>query len=68
MISAMNQCLEHLTEQGRALLCRRYERGESAPVLGLAFNLSAAAVRQMLVRLRSAVKRCVEGKLGEASR
>jgi RNA polymerase sigma-70 factor (ECF subfamily) len=68
MIAAMNQCLEHLPKHGRALLCRRYERGESAPVLGLAFNLSAAAVRQMLARLRAAVKRCVEGKLGEASR
>ena len=49
----MNECLEHLPEHGRTLLCRRYERGESAPVLGLAFNLSADAVRQMLVRLRA---------------
>ena len=67
LVAAMNECLEHLPEHGRTLLCRRYERGESAPVLGLAFNLSADAVRQMLVRLRAAVKRCVEGKLAEAS-
>ncbi len=67
LIAAMNECLEHLPEHGRTLLCRRYEQGESAPVLGLAFNLSPDAVRQMLLRLRAAVKRCVEGKLAEAS-
>jgi RNA polymerase sigma-70 factor (ECF subfamily) len=67
MIAALNECLEHLPEHRRALLCRRYERGESAPALGSAFNLSANAVRQMLVRLRVAVRRCVEGKVAEAS-
>lgn len=67
LVAAMNECLEHLPEHGRALLCRRYERGESAPALGLTFNLSAGAVRQMLVRLRAVVKRCVQGKLAEAS-
>ena len=68
LVAAMNDCLQELPGDGRALLRRRYEQRESAPILGVAFNLSADAVRQMLVRLRVAVKRCVEGKLTETSR
>jgi RNA polymerase sigma-70 factor, ECF subfamily len=68
LLAAMNECLEHLPAHGRDLLCRRYEQGETAPALGLAFKLSPDAVRQMLVRLRAAVKRCVDGKLTEGAR
>jgi RNA polymerase sigma-70 factor (ECF subfamily) len=68
LLAAMNECLGHLPTHGRDLLCRRYQQGETAPALGLAFKLSPDAVRQMLVRLRAAVKRCVDRKLAESSR
>jgi len=68
LIAAMNGCLEQLPERGRALLCQRYERGETATALAVSVNLTADAVRQMLVRLRTTVKRCVERKLAEDAR
>ena len=67
MTAALGECLSHLSERGRTMLCRRYEQGETAPLLAAAFNLSPDAVRQMLVRLRAAVKRCVQAKLTEGA-
>jgi RNA polymerase sigma-70 factor, ECF subfamily len=65
IILALNECVRVLPERGRTLLFRRYEKGDTAPALALVFNLSPDAVRQMLVRLRASVKRCVEAKLAE---
>jgi len=63
ILDALKMCVESLPERGRALLARRYEQGDAAPVMAPAFNLSPDAVRQSLVRLRSAVKRCVQDKI-----
>jgi len=68
ILDALKKCVESLPERGRALLARRYEEGDNAPALALAFNLSSDAVRQSLMRLRSTVKRCVEEKLHKDSR
>jgi RNA polymerase sigma-70 factor (ECF subfamily) len=67
ILEALRKCVESLPERGRALLGRRYEQGDAAPALALAFKLTPDAVRQSLVRLRLAVKRCVEDKLHKDS-
>jgi len=67
ILEALRKCMGGLPERGRALLARRYEKGDTAPALALALNLSPDAVRQSLMRLRSAVKRCVEDKLHKGS-
>jgi RNA polymerase sigma-70 factor (ECF subfamily) len=67
ILEALRKCVGSLPERGRALLARRYEQGDAAPALALAFNLSPDAVRQSLMRLRLAVKRCVEDKLHKES-
>ena len=63
IFTALRECVGSLPERGRALLQRRYERGDTAPTLALVFNLSPEAIRQSLVRLRASVKRCVQSKL-----
>ncbi len=63
---ALQRCVEQLPERSRALLRRRYEGGENATTLAQALQQSAEAIRQSLTRIRLAVRRCVEGRLGEA--
>lgn len=68
VLEALRDCVDRLPERGRALLRRRYETNENAGVLANSFHQSAEAIRQSLLRLRLAVKRCVEDKLGESLR
>jgi RNA polymerase sigma-70 factor (ECF subfamily) len=66
VLHAMADCVAQLPARSRELLQRRYAESNDAPTLARTFQLSAAAVRQTLVRTRMAVRRCIEGKLGEA--
>jgi RNA polymerase sigma-70 factor (ECF subfamily) len=66
VLHAMADCVAQLPLRSRELLHRRYAESEDAPTLARTFQLSAVAVRQTLVRTRGAVRRCIEGKLGEA--
>lgn len=66
LLRAMTDCVGRLPRRSRELLERRYAESTDAVSLGRSFQLSAAAVRQTLVRSRAAVRRCIEGKLGEA--
>lgn len=66
VIEAMTECVGKLPTRSREILQRRYAGSANAPTLARAFQLSSAAVRQTLVRTRSVVRRCIEGKLGEA--
>ncbi|ACB76438.1 sigma-70 family RNA polymerase sigma factor [Opitutus terrae] len=66
LLSAMNDCVAQLPARSRELLQRRYRDSADAPTLARNFNLSAAAVRQTLVRSRAAVRRCIDAKVGEA--
>jgi RNA polymerase sigma-70 factor (ECF subfamily) len=66
LLQAMAGCVAQLPARSRELLERRYAENTDATVLARAFQLSAAAVRQTLVRTRAAVRRCIESKLGEA--
>lgn len=65
VLEALQDCVGRLPERSRLLLERRYAEDEDAVTLATYFNASAAAVRQTLVRSRSAVRRCLAAKLGE---
>ncbi len=59
-IGAIRECLGKLTPASRALVQGRYRDGETATELADRFKLTSANVRQMLVRIRRQIKRCVE--------
>jgi RNA polymerase sigma-70 factor (ECF subfamily) len=66
VVQTMTDCVARLPARSRELLERRYAESTDATTLARTFQLSAAAVRQTLVRTRAAVRRCIEEKLGEA--
>ncbi|WP_240907119.1 sigma-70 family RNA polymerase sigma factor [Paludisphaera rhizosphaerae] len=63
-IEAMRACLRELPDAGRELLVRRYADGEPAEAMAARLQVRADALRQKLLRLRQAVKGCVERKTG----
>ena len=59
-VDAVRSCLDELAPTSRQLVLGRYRDGESAAQLAGRLETSAANVRQMLVRIRRQIKRCVE--------
>jgi RNA polymerase sigma-70 factor (ECF subfamily) len=59
-VDAVRACLEALAPTSREVVLQRYRDGESASHLAERLQTSAANVRQMLVRIRRQIKRCVE--------
>lgn len=64
-IEAVRECLGKLPPRNHELVQARYRDGQSAPALAVRFRLSADNVRQLLVRIRSQIKECVERRLAE---
>ncbi len=62
-VDAVRECLGKLTPRNREVIQARYRDGETAPELASRFHLSAANVRQILVRTRQQVRQCVELRL-----
>ena len=63
LLSAMTDCVEELPPRSRELLQRRYADNENATTLARGLRMNADAVRQQLLRIRLAVKECVERKV-----
>ncbi len=59
-VEAVRACLDELAPTSRQVVLGRYRDGESAARLAERLGTSAANVRQMLVRIRRQIKRCVE--------
>ena len=59
-VDAVRECLEELAPTSRQIVLGRYRDGESASRLADRLQTSSANVRQMLVRIRRQIKRCVE--------
>jgi RNA polymerase sigma-70 factor, ECF subfamily len=59
-VSTVRTCLDELAPTSRQLVLGRYRDGETASQLAQRLETSAANVRQMLVRIRRQIKRCVE--------
>lgn len=64
-LPAMKECVEQLPPRNQELLRRRYAAGENARALARELQMNADAVRQLLLRLRVAVKQCIEKRIGE---
>jgi RNA polymerase sigma-70 factor (ECF subfamily) len=65
-LSAMQDCVSQLPPRSQELLRRRYAAGENASSLARELRLNADAVRQTLLRVRLAVKECIQKKTGGA--
>ncbi len=63
LLPAMRECVEQLPTRSRELLQRRYAGNENAATLARGLRMNADAVRQQLLRIRLAVKECVERKV-----
>ena len=63
LLPAMRDCVEQLPPRSRELLQRRYVDNENAATLARGLRINADAVRQQLLRIRLAVKECVERKV-----
>jgi len=63
LLPAMRDCVEQLPPRSRELLQRRYSDNENAATLARGLRMNADAVRQQLLRIRLAVRECVERKV-----
>jgi RNA polymerase sigma-70 factor (ECF subfamily) len=62
LLPALRECVGQLPQRSRELLQRRYAANENAASLARQFQVKADAVRQQLLRIRIAVKECLEKK------
>lgn len=65
-LPALRACLGRLAEGQRRLLARRYRDGEPVQAIAEAIGRSPNAVSMLLLRLRSALVKCVAERLAEA--
>lgn len=63
-VAALRDCLAEMPEKSRNLLQRRYQGNERAVDLAESFDMNAAAVRKSLERIRLALRKCMEAKIG----
>lgn len=62
-LEALEHCRRQLQPQQRTLLHRRYGLNESDANIAAATDRSIAAIHKALVRIRAALRRCVEQRL-----
>ncbi len=63
LIQTMNECIKRLPRLSRELLYHRYADQKNARQLSEQHHTSPVAIRLKLMRIRAAVKGCIEGKL-----
>lgn len=63
-VEAVRACLDELAPTSRQVVLGRYRDGETTARLAERLETSAANVRQMLVRIRRQIKRCIEVRAG----
>ncbi|MEO2017894.1 MAG: sigma-70 family RNA polymerase sigma factor [Fuerstiella sp.] len=66
-IDAIRECMGQLGPTSLEVVQGRYRDGITAPELARALGLSAANVRQMLVRIRRQIRQCVELRVLEGA-
>ena len=62
---ALVACLDELSDRHRTALLLHYQGGQSLAAIGAQFGRTANAVAQMLHRVRSALRGCVDRRLTE---
>jgi RNA polymerase sigma-70 factor (ECF subfamily) len=60
---ALNVCLERLPGRSREMVGLRYREGMGSAAIGKAVGLSSSAVRIALLRIRSALRECLDRRL-----
>ena len=63
-IQALRECVADLPEKSLKLLRSRYENDLSAGEIAEKFQMKSPAVRKALERVRTALRKCMEEKLG----
>lgn len=66
-VLALRECLKLVPDKSRALVKARYENEKTAPDIAVQLNMSAAAVRKSLERVRKALRKCMQQRIGEVS-
>lgn len=61
-LPAMRECVDQLPARSRELLHQRYAANDNATTLARRLGINADTVRQQLLRIRVAVKECIEKK------
>ena len=64
-MSALRDCVEQLAPKSRQIVAGRYGDGWKAPDLADHLGMTAAAVRQALMRIREQLKQCIELRTAE---
>jgi RNA polymerase sigma-70 factor (ECF subfamily) len=62
-LPAMRECVDQLPARSREMLRRRYAANDNATTLARRLGMNADTVRQQLLRIRVAVKECIEKKI-----
>ncbi|MBI3855984.1 MAG: sigma-70 family RNA polymerase sigma factor [Planctomycetes bacterium] len=62
---ALDACLGKLPGRSRQMIALRYEEGLESSAIGRRFDLSAEAVRITLLRIRTALRDCLERRLAQ---
>ena len=62
-VAALRECLKAVPEKSRALIQEKYESEKSAPDIAAKLNMTSAAVRKSLERVRTALRKCMEERL-----
>jgi len=61
--AALKRCMEKIPDRQRTFLTLRYEKEQTSEEIGRQCNATAEAVRVALLRVRTALKDCVEKNL-----
>jgi len=62
-ISALQECMNQLTDRSKGLVSGKYKEGSSALLLAEKFEMTATAVRLALMRVRRQLKGCIEKRV-----
>jgi RNA polymerase sigma-70 factor, ECF subfamily len=62
LLGAMRECVDQLPSRSRELLHQRYAANDNAKTLARKLGIKADTIRQQLLRIRVAVKECIEKK------
>ena len=65
--AALEQCLAGVSEKNRTVLRLRYETGLPSHAIGERMNMTAEAVRILLLRVRGALRDCITAKVEESA-
>jgi RNA polymerase sigma-70 factor (ECF subfamily) len=67
LLKVLDDCVEKLPQKSQKLIAARYRNNQNSSVLAKLLSMTPAAVRQILLKIRKALRKCVEAQLGEGT-